>query len=388
MGEATSEDRDWQPVREAAHRVAQDLEEHAFTLSTLLHEQIPAYAVVAVVDLVPGVAASITAGMAALEGRRRATEAELKEVRWVAESRARQGMPLAALLEAYHIGARTIWEVVRADVTRGRVRPGVILEATQLLWQWADTVTVHAASAHQHASMDIVRHDQQRRTEFLRALLFGSAGPGELLARAAVYRLAPDRPYLPFQAELGPGTQLQEFERLIGVAGSTADQPAMVGLIEGCLAGVVSKVPDLRGYPVTLVAGPATDLTGVPASFQLACRGLHAAVGFDLPGVHRVEDLALLVAVASEDFLGSCLVRRYLEPLRSLRGSAVEVEQTLGDFFRAGMRVDEAARAGFVHPNTVRHRLHRFEEVTGADLRRTEDLVGAWWALQKRKLTD
>lgn len=388
MGEPTSEDRGWQLVREAAHRVAEDVEEHAFTLSTLLHEQIPAYAAVAAADLAPGVAASITAGMAALEGRRDATEAELKQVSWVAESRARQGLPLAALLEAYHIGARAVWEVVRADAIRRRVRAGVILEATQLLWQWADTVTVHAASAHQRASLDIVRHDQQRRTEFLRALLFGSAGPGELLARAAVYRLAPDRHYLPFQAEMGPGTEVQEFERLVARAGSGPDQPAMVGLIEGRLAGVLAKVPDLRGYPVTLVVGPSTDLSAVPTSFQLACRALHAAVGFNMPGVHRVEDLALLVAVASEDFLGTCLVRRYLEPLRSLRGSAAEVEQTLGDFFRAGMRVEEAARAGFIHPNTVRHRLHRFENVTGADLRRTEDLVGAWWALQKRKLTD
>ena len=39
-----------------------------------------------------------------------------------------------------------------------------------------------------------------------------------------------------------------------------------------------------------------------------------------------------------------------------------------------------------VHPNTVRHRLERFEEITGRSLRETETVVELWWALQRRRL--
>jgi DNA-binding PucR family transcriptional regulator len=39
-----------------------------------------------------------------------------------------------------------------------------------------------------------------------------------------------------------------------------------------------------------------------------------------------------------------------------------------------------------VHPNTLRHRLRRFDESTGADLRRPADLVELWWALERRRL--
>ena len=36
--------------------------------------------------------------------------------------------------------------------------------------------------------------------------------------------------------------------------------------------------------------------------------------------------------------------------------------------------------------NTLRHRLRRFEEATGATLRDPRDLVELWWALERRRL--
>jgi hypothetical protein len=47
------------------------------------------------------------------------------------------------------------------------------------------------------------------------------------------------------------------------------------------------------------------------------------------------------------------------------------------------MRVDPAAERLFVHPNTVRYRLRRYEEITGAELAETEDAFRVWWVLQR-----
>lgn len=38
-----------------------------------------------------------------------------------------------------------------------------------------------------------------------------------------------------------------------------------------------------------------------------------------------------------------------------------------------------------VHANTVRYRINRFREATGLDVRRTEDLMTAWWLLNGRR---
>jgi hypothetical protein len=50
------------------------------------------------------------------------------------------------------------------------------------------------------------------------------------------------------------------------------------------------------------------------------------------------------------------------------------------------MRTDPAAERLFVHPNTVRYRLRRYEELTGVDLRETEDAFRVWWALHREEL--
>ena len=50
------------------------------------------------------------------------------------------------------------------------------------------------------------------------------------------------------------------------------------------------------------------------------------------------------------------------------------------------MRVRQAAERLHVHENTMRYRLRRYAELTGADLTVTEELVGVWWALQRESL--
>ena len=63
-----------------------------------------------------------------------------------------------------------------------------------------------------------------------------------------------------------------------------------------------------------------------------------------------------------------------------------ELERTLRTWFDSGMRTEETARLLHVHPNTLRHRMRRFEAATGADLHRAADLVELWWALERRRL--
>jgi DNA-binding PucR family transcriptional regulator len=41
-----------------------------------------------------------------------------------------------------------------------------------------------------------------------------------------------------------------------------------------------------------------------------------------------------------------------------------------------------------VHPNTVRQRLAKFEDITQRSLRDTEAIVEIWWALQRRHINE
>ena len=47
------------------------------------------------------------------------------------------------------------------------------------------------------------------------------------------------------------------------------------------------------------------------------------------------------------------------------------------------MHVERTAERLFVHQNTVRYRLARFEELTGASLRDPKVAFEVWWALER-----
>jgi DNA-binding PucR family transcriptional regulator len=130
--------------------------------------------------------------------------------------------------------------------------------------------------------------------------------------------------------------------------------------------------------------GHEADLARLDASFELATRVLETAVAFGRAGVVTLDDLSLRTAILAEGHLGERLVRRYLDPLRERGEFGATLEETLRAYLRHGMRIDESAKALFVHPNTLRHRLDRIQQLTGADLRSTEDLLELWWALERR----
>jgi DNA-binding PucR family transcriptional regulator len=80
------------------------------------------------------------------------------------------------------------------------------------------------------------------------------------------------------------------------------------------------------------------------------------------------------------------LVGRYITPFteQGETGEAIlqTVERYLANQGSPGRTADEL----FVHTNTVRYRLSRFEAVTGCSLRDAQSMVEVWWALEGRRL--
>ena len=104
---------------------------------------------------------------------------------------------------------------------------------------------------------------------------------------------------------------------------------------------------------------------------------------FGLVGVRDLDGLGVLPAIVADRAVGDALVRRYLEPLA---GSQAEIAASLRVLFECDMHVERAAEQLFVHPNTLRYRIGRFEEMTGANLRNTTSALEVWWALQRDAL--
>lgn len=112
-----------------------------------------------------------------------------------------------------------------------------------------------------------------------------------------------------------------------------------------------------------IVVGPlAEGLRGAPASARAAASGYRAARAWpEAPRTLLSADLLPERALAGDGHARRTLAR---EIFGRLKGSKELLETCVG-FLDAGSSMEATARAMFIHPNTVRYRLRRIQEITG-----------------------
>lgn len=340
-----------------------------------IRDEIPEFRRVPVDALARAIRGNVSRALTALRDLRPPTEAELEQAAEIGRERAEQGLTVDAVLHAYRISISAVWsrfgEVARergADVAS-------VLAFSETLWLWADAVMDIVASAHREVELEQAREEQQRRDAFVLALLTGTLSAAELRRDSATHGLDADRDYVPFRARAAA--------HRAGLA--LAGDGGLVISLDRDVAGIALRAPDaVAGVACGL--GPPARLAGVAASFAVASRALQTAVAFGQEGTFSLADLSIRPAILADEPLGDAFAARYLEPLDALGRMGAELDTTLRAWFDQEMRIEETARVLHVHPNTLRHRLRRFEEVTGATLRDPRHLVELWWALERRRL--
>ena len=151
--------------------------------------------------------------------------------------------------------------------------------------------------------------------------------------------------------------------RLQVVAGIQGDR--LVVLVAGAedpLAAADAVCADFGPGPV-VVGSVAPDLAGASRSAAEALAALRAAAAW--PALPRPASADLLLPERALD--GDPLARRRLveSAYRPLAAAGGDLLETVGAYLDQGGSLEGAARALFVHPNTVRYRLRRVAEVSG-----------------------
>jgi PucR C-terminal helix-turn-helix domain len=346
-----------------------------------IREEIPDFRRLPAETLARAIRGNVGRALTALRDLRPPTDAELEQAAEIGRERAEQGLTVDAVLHAYRVSVTAVWsrfgELARergADVT-------TVLAFSETLWVWADAVMDIVGAAHREVELEQAREEQQRRDAFLLALLTGTLDAAELRRDSGTFGLDADREFIAFRAREAAPTRPQSHRVAVALAGDDG----LVMSLDRDLAGIATRPPaSLAGIVVGI--GPAARLEALPAAFAMASRALQTAVAFGQEGAFSLADLSIRPAIVADEVLGDAFAARYLEPLAGLGRLGTELEDTLRTWFDQGMRVDDTARALHVHPNTLRHRLRRFEETTGTTLRDPRHMVELWWALERRRL--
>jgi putative transposase len=317
------------------------------------------------------------AALQALREARPPTADELAQADILGERRGRQGVSLEDLLRSFRVAAREAAEVIGEVAATLDVDTATIIRLTADLWDWIDQIAVPVAEAHRRVELAAARRDQQERASVLHGLVHGTLAPHRRDELAAAVGLDPVAEHHVLRIRPSAEHSAEDLERLlIPSLWSTG----LVALVGEDLTAILAAPPSTP-LPVCAGLGPAVALGALPHSFRDAGRALDAARAFGLEGCVRFDDVLLRAAILTDDGVGARLLARYVDPVRALGDFGEELLHSLRVYVQHQLNVEATARELFVHPNTLRHRLARFEETTGASLRDLEDLAGIWWAL-------
>ncbi len=372
------------PRRRLIAELAADSESLGARVLLRIRAEIPLYAQRDPDELLPAVRTSLRRVLLALAEGRPFTEAEEAAFRTYGEERARQGIPTEEMLRAWHVSIREVVDEMIAVGRRRRVAAGTLLQLTRDLLATTDAATVAFTQGHHRAELELARQEQQRRSDFVRGVLFGTLGPAGIRRQAHRYSLDPDREYHCVRARPTPSVPMAAVERLLGLAADRGRPRGLVALIDGDVAGFVDHLPTAEPGSAVGV-GPPARLDQLEPSFRRATRAMVTAAAFGLTGFHDLARLGLLPTVLADTDVAEELTGRYVAPLGTGPAARLIVE-TVRRYLTLGMRADVTATHMSVHHNTVRYRLRRYEELTGVDLRDPDRALEAWWALQRDRI--
>jgi hypothetical protein len=293
--------------------------------------------------------------------------------------RAAAGVPLPAVMDAYRVASYRLWDAVVDIATENRgVSRDMVIAATRRIWRFQNSYTDAMASAYRQQAMHQVLEDEAERAALTEALLDGRAITDYSVWEVAqLLRLPLSGPYVVIAAEcptLGkqalPGISaklravdifsawrlLPDIQVGIAQIASSSRRDTMLELIERQVIKRVGVSPQFD------------ELTNTAQALRYARVALNARSSKN-GGVTVFDNSVLAVAAVSAPEVTKKVATVILGQFDDLPS---EEKDVLFDTFRAWLvnkgSVTDAAAQLHVHPNTVRHRLHRIERHTGRSL--------------------
>ncbi|MEU6138580.1 helix-turn-helix domain-containing protein [Nocardioides sp. NPDC047086] len=314
--------------------------------------------------------------------------------------RARQAVPLPEVLQAYRICFATLWDALAEQVQVTRQPTDALIETAGVIWRFTDEHAVVLTEAYRATTAELMLAEQRRRSAVVEAVLTGRPGPESGPWEAAALLGFPTDALLIVVAAETNGLAK---ESLVNVEQRLAEKGFVSGwrLTPAQQLGIVSfpeereeeVLETLRGFADarTGVSPPYAALPETPRALRLA-RAALAGLEPGSAGLRTFDHSPLAALVVYEPAEGRRLAENVLgEVLRQPAEDRELLLETLDMYLEQSGSAERAATLLYCHPNTVRNRLRRIQELTGRSLAEPMDvaeLTAAAYALRVASATD
>jgi sugar diacid utilization regulator len=314
-----------------------------------------------------------------------------------AAMRARQGISLTDLLEAFRTYRTAVWDAILEASAGSAAAAEQALAATGTVLAYVDLATKRAAVAYLEAQQRLVADSERVRRDLLEDLL--EAGEPQTAAGAEAARAAGFEGYARFllvaavtTGALDDDGALSRAATALAAAIRGAGEPLVVTrrreivLVRPCahderpelrsrLAGACER---LASEGLVLAVGVSTihcGLEAVAAAYGEASRAARRAAGEG--GVLSLPELSAFdyLTVGQDETARRVIPARIARFVSEDRAHGGHLVRTLLAYAEADMNAKAAAERLLIHVNTAHHRLGRIAEKTGCDLRRLADVI-------------
>lgn len=373
-------------VAEVADALYQRTEEVSIALARAITAEVQLYRTAALVPfdvLAAGCAANVAPICAAIAAD---ADFDATAAAELGADRARDGMPLPSVMEAYRVGFRRLWE---AMVTEAAARPrscgDALCALTARVLTAQDLFTAAMAVGYRHEQTRRLEGDATQRSMLVDALLHGRLFDQSSLWEAAdCLGLPSTGPFVVIAADAaGSGAEpLANIESKL----RSLDVSSAWRLLPDLQMGIAAVNTDRQLAAVlALLSRMATGRVGISARFD-DLRDTGQALYQARVMLRGRRDPGSLVSIFDGSILAAAAVSAP-EVMVKLAGPTIscfddltdDERELLFETFRTWLDHDGSMRTVaeemFCHPNTVRYRMRRIEQRTGRSLARPRDVA-------------
>jgi hypothetical protein len=315
-------------------------------------------------------------------------EVELHNALKTGRAQARIGITLPDALRAYRLAGTFVYEsLVEHAIPPGGIPPEQMLQASTMVWRIIDAYSEALATAYREVEAEHGRIDDKARSALMDGLLEGRIAQRPDLEDAAGVLGLPAAGNLVVVVADDAGVvdttgSRAVWRRRVHANGVDMNIGIMaVGSGLDALREILAKTPGVVG-----VSPPFTDLTEVPTALhraRIARRSLPPGAN----GVVMFGELPVAALVAGAPALAGELAHELLAGVLALPPVEQEILlTTLEAWYAEGGSAKNAGKHLYVHPNTVRYRIRRIEDLTGRDLDHPRCVAELYMALQAVRL--
>lgn len=297
--------------------------------------------------------------------------------------RARQGVPLELVLNAYTVGTRVLWEALirQQREPRSQLDEYVVLVAGRRIWSNLDVQNSVMSAAYRKESALLQRRDLQLQGRLLDGLVEGRGSDPAFAGEVQeVLGVAAEEPLACVVAAFDGDrhSPLRHPDARLEEAGLTSYWQVrgdlhfgLVRLGSHSIGDVVTLLTQCSSGRVGVCS--ATGLAGFCTAFQLACHTVET-IPRGRAEVADVEGRLPSVLLAASPPVTALLLRRTLGPVLAQPAHQKEVlVTTLRALLAHHGSPTHAAQELFCHRNTVIYRMRQLQALTGRRIDDPED---------------